>query len=301
MMKKPTDPKYAFFSANLFHYLDSVPWNSHPYYFETYCDIHAPKPIPHDFTLNLSSNPSLQPGLLVAFHLGDHLALPVGLSNCGVPFDVLIDKHTYSKYQLELRQASQLHAKSSGHTTEYFFSDDPRLAFRIRHSLRNGRHVLIFVDGNGGAQSSENPQDVKGLIPVSFFSGTLWVKKGVAILMRLLNAPMYVLFSPLSGLNGVFEVVGPITTNNHMDRDDDCQRLMSMLYGMLEQRISSQPMLWECWLYLHVNGMLRIEKPPKQVSNPPEMEAEFMEHLVWNGRSYWLDKRCYRMHALDLF
>jgi hypothetical protein len=291
--------RLAFFSANLYQYLPGLPWSGHPDLYQQYQSFHRPRPIPRKSRARLSGlHPKLRPGILAAFHLGDHTLLPVCLANAGVPLDILIDGETYAQYAAVLEQAGIRHGNAVEGPVKFLFSEDPRLFFRMREGLRRGRHLLFFVDGNRGwAHAGGNPGDPH-LLAVPFFSGRLHVKRGVAVLARLLNVPIYPILGNGDWDHPVFGVPEPIRTNPALDRAEDARQVLGRLFGLLEARIRLDPMHWECWSYLHMNGMLQMPGEAAHLVNPDHLEAEYMANLTVHGRSYWLDKRTYIMYFI---
>lgn len=292
---KQEDIRAAFFSANLHQYLPDVPWEAHPAYFREYLRYHAPKPVHIQRSGRLRGFPLHSPGILVAFHLGDHTSLPVCLASLGVRFDMVIDRQIHERYARVLQQAGMQHGETSGEAVRFLFSEDRRLVYQIRDSLRSGRHILIFADGNGG---QEQPEPYRDLLPVPFFSGTLWVKRGVAVLARLLGVPIYPFYGTEDADQPLFELSEPLMADPHLDRDIDARRILGRLYGLLQEQIAASPMRWECWTYLHLNGMLRIDKTTSVPSGQPDLGAAHMQRLLMDGRTCWLDKQAYEMYLI---
>lgn len=292
----------AFFSANLHQYLPEIPWQDHPKLFQWHQDYHRPRPISrgniHDVFRALTPDASAQPGLLAAFHLGAHTALPVSLARSGIDFDILIDRQVHHRYQEALTQTDQELMRSGRTATGFYYSDDPRLFFQIRKSLRSGRHILIYVDGNGGANTKEK---ISSLLEVPFFSGTLWLRQGIAVLARMLQVPIYPLLNGTIRDQCLVQMLPAIWADAALSREMDTRRILRLLYGELENWLEREGLMhWECWRYLHYNGMLRPDSSAQNSSFClPNPLPEYIVPLVHPAGHFWMDKSRYVIHYGD--
>lgn len=290
--------QFAFFSANLHQYLPEIPWSAHAHYFQQYKQHHRPKAIPTNSRRGCTLTGDLpeRPGLITTFHLGDHAQLPIALVDVGMCFDIVIDQPTYERNKEAFRIATRRVVERGGEAIRFLFSADRQLFFKIRDSLRRGRHVLIFIDGNKGAQT---PAPTEDLTPVPFFSGRLWVKRGAAVLSRLLGVPIHPLTTHPDAELQVLNFHPPLFGDPSRAKESDSERILGHLYRLLELEISDQPMRWECWTYLHQIGMLRMDQQPRDfIERPvlgPALDAEYMERIQVNGEEFWLDRKNYHL------
>lgn len=304
----------AFFSANLHQYLPEIPWREHPALFKLHQNHHQARPISEGNAMEvftaLHPNSLVQPGLLAAFHLGAHTKLPVSLARSRVEFDILIDRQVHHRYRAALSKTDDELVRSGLSPTMFFYSDDPRLFFQIRRSLRSGRHILIFVDGNGGMDTEEG---MASLLDIPFFRGTLWLRQGIAVLARVLQVPIYPILNGRKVDQSQFQVLPPIKADTSLPREADAKRILKMLYAELEKTLIREGfMCWECWRYLHTNGMLRMESfmyPPHSdaLKFRPDSASKFhsnsvpeyivpLDHPLGH---FWMDKSRYEIHFSD--
>lgn len=292
----------AFFSANLHQYLPEIPWQDHTTLFQYHQRLHLARTRPvgkvQGILCRLKPGTSAQPGLLAAFHLGAHTELALSLAHSGVEFDILIDRQVHHRYQDMFRQTDRALIRTGRAPTGFYYSDDPRLFFQVRSSLRSGRHVLIYVDGNGG-------MDTKGkstaYLNISFFSGTLWLRQGIALLARMLQAPIYPILNAQDEDQCLIKVLPPIWPDGALSKEEDARRIVGLLYGELENWLqSSGLMYWECWKYLHYNGMLRLKSPTCTSRTVlPSPLPEYVVSLVHPIGHFWMDKSRYTIHYND--
>jgi len=282
--------QFAFFSANLHQYIPDLPWAAHHKYFRQYHHYHQPKAIPVNSKSKVNGYCPNEPGILATFHLGNHTQLPVALVDAGFLFDILIDQPTYDRYRKPLELANRRLVAKGNDPIRFLLSEDRNLFFKIRESIRRGRHMLIFADGNGGQDNNDLKKD---LLPIPFFSGILWVKKGIPVLSRLLKIPTYPLLSTIEDHDQILEFCEPIFTDSRLNRLSDAERVLNHLYRLLFLRIAHDPMQWECWLYLHRNGMLKIEDQAINLPEKPDLYAEYIDTVRIGRQVFLFDKKKY--------
>lgn len=294
----------AFFSANLHQYLPDIPWSEHPHLFKRYQAFHHARPIGHGkpveaFT-RLQLGSSSPPGLLAAFHLGTHSELPVSLARSGVAFDVLIDRQVHERYQNAISITDKELVRMGHSPTCFYYSDDPRLFFQIRRSLKSGRHVLIFVDGNGGREVKEEAKETASTwLEIPFFKGSLWLRQGVAVLARVLQAPIYPILNSIDPGPAHFQLRPPIWPDSGLSRAEDAKRILRLLYGELALYLRQDHLMrWECWTYLHLHDLLRMHRGTTEDTFAfPDPIPEYVVPLGENSRSLWLDKKHYLIYT----
>lgn len=288
----------ALFSAHIHHFIPNIPWKMHSKFFQRYLDYHRPRPVSAKVTSPVSGKEFfVHPGILAAFHMGDHTSLPVSLAHADLDFDILIDPETYQQHRAVLDKADRMFELDRSDASRYLLSDDPRLAFRIRDGLREGRSILIFVDGNNGRSG---PND-NNLIKVPFYQGSLHVKQGAAILAYLLDAPIYPVLNAGDADQAHFIIKEPLHPIRFQPRTDDSFRMTAALFHQLQITLGENFYRWECWAYLHQNKMLT---PPRATSHPKLSETTtfnpyqcnpFIHKIRRNGQVCFMDKRSYQL------
>ncbi len=246
---------FALFSANLHKYLPEIGWNEHPVIYTRWKDHHAGQ-------TNLDLCPPLSDmerlrllptGILLLFHLGHHLQLPIRLAQAGLQFDIVLDRAVYLQSP-QLFDRLQGEMNGQGGEYRYLFSDDTSLLLRVRERLRSGRHLLIFVDGASGAAVSA--KDKRVAIP--FLHGELLLKKGIPLMAYLFGIAIYPLLCEDMPHGRQYALQEAIRTRKGETRDAFIYRTLCQCYAMLGKALHRQPWIWECWPYLHTNGMLQV-------------------------------------------
>jgi len=244
--------RFAVFSSHLHHFIPEIPWEEHIVIFQKWEQYHSPQNKLLDLTNMRLSNKidwhGLPAGILVLFHLGDHLFWPQKLADEGVAFDLVMDRAVWEKNTAVLT-ALQSNCTVNGAKCCYFFSDDPMLIFKIKSSLKQRRHVLIFADGTSAASAHDKR------VEVDFFAEKLAVKPGIALISHLLNCPIYALHSHTKDDILILQLMYISTRDSSVSRESYVLQTMQSLFAGLAGLLLRQPHRWECWGYLHRNGM----------------------------------------------
>nr|WP_288808707.1 hypothetical protein [uncultured Sphingobacterium sp.] len=243
---------FAFFSANLHHYVPSIPWEDHNELYAIFKRYHTARNPERYMSTIEGLNGLTQAGILTGFHLGQHELLPLYLARAGIDFDILISKKVYQKYQNHLN-AHRASFDDADRHFDFLFAEDKYMVLRIKRSLYSGRHILVFADGNIGAN------DIDGLfVPVSFFYKELHVRRGVAFISHLLQVPVYPVLDQLTDEMVKITIQQPIHPSFELARTDYIRECMQRIFDVLSERLNDKWMDWGCWDYLHQNGMLRL-------------------------------------------
>lgn len=135
-------------------------------------------------------------------------------------------------------------------------------------ALRKGQLVMIYVDGNNGA---DGPWGEGGRIAVDFFGSSVSVKTGVARLSWSLGTPILPVVSlktgPGTGVLRLSDPIIPPSPTNSDGKDDFVQTSMQHLYKILESYAREHPEQWEGVSALH-RWRCHARPAPKNTSVP---------------------------------
>ncbi|MCS3556607.1 MULTISPECIES: hypothetical protein [unclassified Sphingobacterium] len=273
---------FALFSSHLHHFIPDIAWEQHIVIFQEWQHYHSPKNKLLDLqSMRLSDQIDwygLPAGILVLFHLGDHLFWPQKLADEGIAFDLVMDRAVWEKNTAVLT-ALQRKCTVNGAKCCYFFSDDPMLIFKIKASLKQHRHVLIFADGTSAASA------VDKRVEVDFLAGKLAVKPGIAVISYLLKCPIYALHSHMIEDVLILDLMHISLPNTPISRESYVMQTMQSLFAGFAAVMQQQPYRWECWGYLHRNGMWN----PKNVnlSEDEKILVHFVKLPIQDGWAYF--------------
>ncbi|WP_313157319.1 hypothetical protein [Sphingobacterium multivorum] len=247
---------YALFSAHLHRYMPRLKWEQHQFIYQQWCNYHLPKPLHSNLIWNtdaIESLPEAEPSILVLYHLGMHAYIPQILAENNIQFDILMDRKVFAKHQEEMSALRDLcHEKGTLHS--FLMSDDPSVLLKARTTMRAGRHLLIFADGNSGTKDT-----LERKLKVSFLESSIYVRKGIAVLSFLLQMPIVPLAHSVKDGRYYLFMGEEIFRLSHESREDYLLRSMQLLFQFLANQIKDEPWRWECWAYLHVLNCYKIK------------------------------------------
>lgn len=275
---------FALFSANLHRYLPKFSWRDHQILYDKWMDHHQKKPLSPQLHL-MGVNEEVvrscrHPSIISLFHLSDHLVWPVLLAQRGIHFNVILDRNVYQDAK-EVFDGLLNRLSIYGHPPELLFSDDPALLLKIRSRKAMGQHLLCFADGASGSNTVMKDER----IPVPFLEGKIWLKKGIPFISHLFGMPVISLFPVTIGNRQYLQIDKLITAGQGEDRDGYLTRCLQELYSGLEKIIRKTPYVWECWGYLHRNGMLG-----KIDDNQLVGDKRSLIQVPLNNQKIWFDR-----------
>lgn len=290
MNRNLSDWSFALFSANLHQYLPHIPWGAHTSIYYKWQEQHSGRIDPEE-TLLLSGEEQLRalpPGILLLFHLGHHLQLPVRLAQTGLLFDIILDRDVYLRSQ-EVFDRLRQGMNDCGREYDYLFSDDPALLLRIRRRLQGKRHILVFADGASGTRADTK----EGRVAVPFLDGMVQLKQGIPFMSYLYGLPLYPIISANSVDKSAYELGNTITPQRDESRPDFIYRALYESYSALGTVIEKEPWRWECWAYMHTNGMLQLEDADLALRqrNDPILLLPLAERFCLFDRRYYQAQR----------
>ena len=251
--------EYALFSAHLYRYIPAISWDDHAEIYKKWTIVHQPKPIisalqwDRSFLLELDW---AAPQIICLYHLGMHAQIPLVLASYGLCFDILMDRAVFEKQRTQLLQL-QDELRNNGLEYRFLMSDDPQVLLKARKAIREGRHLLVFADGNSGTSESLNKK-----VRIDFLAADIYVRKGIALLSFLLQIPVIPITHVFINGDSYSVVAGNrICVQPYENRDCYITRCMQQVYDFLAIEISRSPWNWECWSYLHEMNCYSIAVP----------------------------------------
>ena len=282
---------FALFSANLHRYLPKLDWPQHETVYINWKDHHQKKPLDELLNKREIDAQVLEsfraPSIITLFHLGDHLVWPVLLTQNGIRFNVVLDRAVYLDAK-NLFDKLLLQLGAYGHAPELLFSDDRALLLKIRSRMADGQHLLCFADGASGSETIKKDER----LPIQFLEGTLWLKKGIPFISHVFGMPVVSLLPHKINEIELLQRHQIILPAVQEDRRAYMRRCLQQLYGSLEKKIKNEPHLWECWGYLHQNGMLG-----KIIDNQFFNDISATIPVMWNDKLVTFDRLNYTVRT----
>ncbi|WP_286766671.1 MULTISPECIES: hypothetical protein [Sphingobacterium] len=291
MLKKYNTWDFALFSAHLHYYMPSIAWHDHYQLYDQWKSYHIARPFrPAEEWRAL--DPDLLkdggPKIICLYHLGFHAQLPRVLADQGIQFDILMDKKVYLAQNDEMLEM-QTEMRSRGLKFRYLISDDPSVLLKARTAIQEGRHLLIFADGNSGVSESKHKK-----VAVNFLANRIYVRTGIALLAYLLKVPVVPLSHTTVDREYQVHYGAPIVRDENEQRNIFISRCMQRLYDFLAIEIEDRPWKWECWGYLHEMNCYDVGVYPEELAHKDKEQTCIK--LKLNGRKGCFNRKyfCYK-------
>lgn len=240
--------EYALFSAHIHRYLPLLKWEDHADIYEKWKTFHISKPITstcHWDGSFLQEWDRDTPHIICLYHLGMHAQIPRIMADHGVCFDILMDRKVFEKQETQLLQM-QAELNRGELEYRYLMSDDPQVLLKARTAIKQGKHLLVFADGNSGTTES-----LEKKIRIDFLDADIYVRKGIALLSFLLKVPVLPMTHEATENRYRLYAGEQICALPDEPRHRYFIRCMQQLYDFLALEIKDFPWKWECWSYLH--------------------------------------------------
>lgn len=188
-----------------------------------------------------------RPGIIATFHTGSYRLLNRVMCMQGLRVAVVMSREIIVEQGEHLLE--QHAAMEDAGDLQLIDADAGNCLIRILGALRNGYHVLVYMDGNHGAAPTKEGTDSE---EVPFFNCNLFVRKGLAVLSHKRAIPIYPILSSLDEKDDTFyRSYAAISPESDELLEHYTSRVFRTLYTHLQEVISHKPELWEGWLYVH--------------------------------------------------
>jgi len=300
---------YAFFSANLTHFMPGVPATLHQKWFseailnrqwnrldESFFNDE------HPFIIQGWDEVYLErlrkrPGLICTFHTGSYRLINYLLYRSQIPLALLIGDYAYreqrqffDKIKEGMRSTSRKTAFSTLNAT------DPKVAFKMKQALEQGSNVLTYLDGYQGAQAITSVNTVR----TPFLAQHQLLRKGLPYLAYKLDVPIYTLCCFREADKSLHYIwLGPFE-KKEMTLPDFIEYTLYKIYSGFASYLQHYPAQWQNWSSLHLYAnrndfFVPAKKQPESRREPQEM----LHALLALGDDFFLlDKLTYKAYQI---
>ena len=265
--------EFAFFCANLHNFLPQIPVYEYVTLFNRLqanrmladLDIeHASIIQVHGWDETYVAKLVQRPGIICTFHTGSYRFLSLLLSKARIPISLVVagDALKQEQHIFENRFAPAAYKLGIRPNVDFINATLPNSLIRMTRAAKQGRCLLVYVDGNTGAGTSDGKQT--NLLALPFCAQQVRVRKGTPLLAYRLGLPLY----PISGTRGFinmgtegshrlfFKQHQPILPSPEENEHTYVARATQRLYRILQEVASTSPYEWEGWLNVHSNLVL---------------------------------------------
>ncbi|MFM7202733.1 MAG: hypothetical protein ACKO6N_18250 [Myxococcota bacterium] len=243
--------------------------------------------------------------ILAPIHFGRYRWLPIALAH-QLERDVLllIDQPNHQHFQAdgtpeEWRERFPHFGRWN--RIEAVSSHSPTVLWEMQRALRQGRLVIMFIDGNSGMEGRLPDEDC---VKVSFFGERIRVRRGIAALSAASGAPIVPVCTrdrarhpPLLEFDTPLQPPS-LAASTRAERTAWSERSMAHLYAFLEQQVKRRPARWEEW-HLFPRWLDRKAQPfsapaPGRVSGRPAQRVMSLQYphlwpVTLEGKTHLID------------
>ncbi len=250
---------YALFAANLYRFCPQIDTVNYPDIYRRLVtsryrasddQLSEVLPVKQEVLVGLTSYIEQikgRPGIVATFHTGSYRLLNRVMCMQGLQVAVVMSSEIIAE-QGDYLFAQHAKMENAG-ALQLIDADASNCLIKLLGALRNGYHVLVYMDGNHGSIPAKDGADSE---EVPFFNCNLLVRKGLAVLSHKRNIPIYPILSSLDDQeNTLYKSYPTISPNSEEPLEYYISRVFRTLYTHLQEVISSKPEMWEGWLYVH--------------------------------------------------
>ncbi|WP_443939438.1 hypothetical protein [Pedobacter sp. MW01-1-1] len=250
----------CFVSANLGNFIPEIPYTNHLSITKSIL-IHRERSIVEgkynrildsvQFGANVNS--ILQqlkqcPSIIYSFHLGSMHLINHWLAKNKLAYSFIASRRTLDENLGHFLEMAERQTSAYGDIDLYYIeADEPNAAVKMLRALKNGKHLLMYIDGNVGTKK-ENDR----LTSIHFLAKRIAVRSGAALLSYWSAAP---LIGALAYRNEkkiiCMDFFEPLYPQQQNLRAIEEKRLMQAAYDYFSVLLKKYPDQWECWIYLH--------------------------------------------------
>lgn len=203
-----------------------------------------------DFSESIKNRINANPFIYTTFHLGSYRIINHFLIKQGISFDLLIAKSTYEREGYLFEEIFNKNKIADNQKIGLIDAENSTALFAMIRTLRNGRSLLIYMDGNTGINT--NNKNNVNLFLTKLGKGEILARKGAIEISFLTNIPILNILSYIENRRTKLKF-HPIINVDGKSRDDYINYTMNKIYKQFEELLSKYPDQWEGWYYIHKN------------------------------------------------
>jgi len=198
---------------------------------------------------NLLSNGA---SIICTFHTGSYRLINLFLAKNKIPFSLVVSKDMIER-EGELLKGMYDEYNKPDNTQEGFRlidAESPSSGLQMIKDLKQGRNLVIYVDGNIGAgnETINNNNSCE----INFLHSKIFARQGVGFLAHILQVPVLTVASYRKSINEIkLKFFDPVFPDVNKDRALFAKKVMQEIYDLAAPIVKEYPEQWEAWLYLH--------------------------------------------------
>lgn len=216
------------------------------------------------------------PSIICTFHTGSYRLINLFLLKNEVPYTLVISKNVIAAQGFTFRNLfSELLENKPKAEFKMIDAEDKGSGFQLLRELKNGRTLLVYIDGNSGSglDTFHNNNHCK----VKFLNQELFARKGVGFLSHAAQVPLLPVACYRKAIDDIrLSFFDPIYPNEQRDREAFSETATCKIYDILAKIVKQYPEQWEAWLYLYKFAHIINECKPVKVKKIPDPNTRFL-------------------------
>lgn len=302
---------YAYFSANLKHFMPLLDWDKHRLLYHQFREYNARNaldvqfmdgefPLPIIGWEHFRSKLEHQHGIVCTFHFGAYQLINHLLLRDEIKFALLVGDEVQSTW--DRRYPNLMEQMEVGEREGRFKllnASRPAALKGIFNLVKDGYQLVIYADGLTGAGTA----DTKNLVEISFLGQQIYVPSGTATLAQRLQCPIYPLLAVRKESEIVLEIREPIVSASDLSRTDFVRVTTTALFGFLSKFLMHAPQQWTVWTQLQrllspERGLICMDDLNHDTPYPDSQQYGLIHQDTDDGKYFLMDKRNYQVYAL---
>jgi lauroyl/myristoyl acyltransferase len=203
---------------------------------------------PHIETIELLKK---QPSIICTFHHGSIRLINYLLGKNSIEFSLVVSGAALKEHGNLYRQMYDQHSElyDSQYDFKIISAQSTNSGIQMIRELKKGRSLLIYIDGNTGAESKSAKNE--NLIKINFLSESIYARKGAAFLSYVAKVPVVPIVNYRKSLNEImFRFFDPIFPHEAKNKENYIFTTTQKIYDLFAEIVYLHPGQWEAWLYL---------------------------------------------------
>ena len=182
--------------------------------------------------------------IICTFHTGSYRLINLFLAKNKIPYSLVVSKDVIANQGSSFKEMFNELNKSENNqeTLKLIDAESPNSLLQMIRDLKNGRNLVIYIDGNSGS-GNETINNNNNCV-INFLNKKIYARQGIGFLAHTMHVPILTVASYRQSLN-------PIFSDIEQDRDTFIKSTTQNIYNLIAPIIKKYPEQWEAWLYLH--------------------------------------------------
>ncbi|MDZ7897176.1 MAG: hypothetical protein U5N85_03995 [Arcicella sp.] len=232
------------------------------------------------------------PAIICTFHMGSSRLINHYLAKNGVNLTLVLSDFVMKTSSGWFNKMYEGYKKLAGFKEDrisIISVDEPNAIRKMLGELKNGRKLLIYIDGNSGSGNKNIKNE--NSCEIDFLEESIYARAGVAYLSYLAQVPIVEAVSYRKNWEEiVLKFNKVIEPSKNVDRETYFKTTTQGIYERFSEILKQHPEQWEGWLNLH------------EVINPQafkKVEPANLENINVNEGSYRLNKSNFGVFNID--